>query len=314
MGDTQGVYTVKNAYRRIMGDYSDNPGTYKWVTLWKLRVPPKWKIFLWRVVSGILPTTDNLIIKRVEVDPICLMCGTTHENIMHALILCDYSKMVWNISGLPVTNILTNHFQSWFIGVLDSLTEGQVRLAVGILYYLWLARNSALWERSLPRPTSTVRRAVMAEEAFTRLGRASYQPHATVLPESDPHDRPRCYFDAGYRQHTGEATYGVVLLNHEGVFMAATAGTLPGAFSPIMAEALACKEALSWLKGCDTQMVDLLTDCMELRNMVTSRGTGTRSYVGVIVDQCRTTMSLFTSCSLHYISRAVNMHAHTLAR
>ncbi|XP_019189251.1 PREDICTED: uncharacterized protein LOC109183641 [Ipomoea nil] len=153
----------------------------------------------------------------------------------------------------------------------------------------------------------------MAEEAFTRLGRASYQPHATVLPESDPHERPRCYFDAGYRQHTGEATYGVVLLNHEGVFMAATAGTLPGAFSPIMAEALACKEALSWLKGRDTQMVDLLTDCMELRNMITSRGTGTRSYVGVIVDRCRTTMSLFTSCSLHYISRAVNMHAHTLA-
>ncbi|XP_019179034.1 PREDICTED: uncharacterized protein LOC109174244 [Ipomoea nil] len=190
--------------------------------------------------------------------------------------------------------------------MLGSLTEGQVRLAVGILYYLWLARNSSVWEKSLPRPTSTVRRAVMTEEAFTRLGRAIRQPHAIVMPENDTQNRLRCYFDAGYRQHTGEATYGVVLLNHEGVFMAVTAGTLPGAFSPIMAEALACKEALSWLKGRDTQMVELLTDCMELRNMIKSRSTGTRSYVGVIVDQCRTSMSLFTYCSLHYISRAVN--------
>ncbi|XP_019167556.1 PREDICTED: uncharacterized protein LOC109163258 [Ipomoea nil] len=150
-GDTQGIYTVKNAYRHIMGDYSDDPGAFdKWVTLWKLRVPPKWKTFLWRAVSGILPTTDNLIVKRVEVDPICPMCGNTQENIMHVLVLCDYSKMVWNISGLPVTNIQTNFFRSWCIGMMDSLLEGQVRLAVGILYYLWLARNSALWERALP--------------------------------------------------------------------------------------------------------------------------------------------------------------------
>ncbi|XP_019154330.1 PREDICTED: uncharacterized protein LOC109150809 [Ipomoea nil] len=312
-GDTQGIYTVKNAYRRIMGDYSDDPGAFdKWVTLWKLRVPPKWKTFLWRAVSGILPTTDNLIVKRVEVDPICPMCGNTQENIMHVLVLCDYSKMVWNISGLPVTNIQTNFFQSWFLGMMDSLLEGQVRLAVGILYYLWLARNSALWERALPRPTATVKRAGLTEEAFTRLRRVTAQPSATVMPEIEPYGL-RCYFDAGYRQHTGEATFGVVLLSHEGVFMAASAGTLPGAFSPIMAEALACKEALSWLKGRDIQRVDLITDCMELRNMIKSRSTGTRSYVGVIADQCRTIMSLFNYCSLHYISRTANMHSHTLA-
>ncbi|XP_019200078.1 PREDICTED: uncharacterized protein LOC109193679 [Ipomoea nil] len=284
MGDTQGIYTVKNAYRRIMGDYSDNPGAFdKWDTLGKLKVPPKWKTFLWRAVSGILPTTDNLIIKRVEVDPICPMCGYAQENIMHALILCDYFKMVWNISGLPVTNILTNLFQSWLVGMLNSLTEGQVRLAVGILYYLWHAWNSAVWEKTLPRPASTVKRAVRTEEAFTKLGRATYQPPATMMLEDDAQNRLRCFFDAGYRHHTGEATYGVVLLNHDGVFVAATSGTLPGAFSPIIEEALACKEALSWLKGRDTRMVDLLTDCIELRNMIQSRSTGTRSYVGSLL-------------------------------
>ncbi|XP_019179228.1 PREDICTED: uncharacterized protein LOC109174446 [Ipomoea nil] len=139
------------------------------------------------------------------------------------------------------------------------------------------------------------------------------QPAATVMPVDDTQHLLRCFFEAGYRQHTGEATYGVVLLNHDGAFVAATAGTLPGAFSPLMTEALACKEALSWLKGRDIVIVDLLTDCMELRNMIHSRSTATRSYVGVIVDQCRTFMSLFTYCSLNYISRAVNMHAHTLA-
>ncbi|XP_019170982.1 PREDICTED: uncharacterized protein LOC109166487 [Ipomoea nil] len=195
-GDTRGIYTVKNAYRRIMGDYSDDPG------------------------------------------------------------------------------------------MMDSLLEGQVHQAVGILYYLWLARNSALWERALPRPTATVKKAVLTEEAFTRLRRGTTQPNATVRPETEPYGL-KCYFDAGYRQHTGEATYGVVLLNHEDVFMAASAGTLHGAFSPIMAEALACKEALSWLKGRDIQRVDLITDCMELHNMITSRSTGTRS--------------------------TANMHSHTLA-
>ncbi|XP_019151874.1 PREDICTED: uncharacterized protein LOC109148594 [Ipomoea nil] len=278
-----------------MGEFFDNPGAFdRWVTLWKLKVPPKWRTFLQRAICDILPTTNNLIVKRVQVDPTCPMCGQAHEDVMHALILCDYSKMVWNISGLHVTNILTNFFSSWLVGVLNILTEDQTRLAVGVLYYLWKARNSVVWEKALPRSGWTVTAAARAERTYIEVNRSLRQASSTVTPVDETHHRPRCYLDAGYKQPTREATYGVVLLSHDGSFIAAKSGNLPSAFSPLMAEALACKEALSWLKDRNILTFVLVTDCMELRNMLHSSRMATLSYVGVIVDQCRTSMSLFT--------------------
>ncbi|XP_019168831.1 PREDICTED: uncharacterized protein LOC109164736 [Ipomoea nil] len=70
--DPNGIYTVKNAYRHITGIYDHWPGSFeKWTKMWGMKIPPKWKTFLWRAVCDILPTTNNLIIKRVEVDPTC---------------------------------------------------------------------------------------------------------------------------------------------------------------------------------------------------------------------------------------------------
>ncbi|XP_019166974.1 PREDICTED: uncharacterized protein LOC109162747 [Ipomoea nil] len=40
MSDPKGTYTVKNAYRRIVGDYENNPAIFnKWITMWKVKVP-----------------------------------------------------------------------------------------------------------------------------------------------------------------------------------------------------------------------------------------------------------------------------------
>ncbi|XP_019183824.1 PREDICTED: uncharacterized protein LOC109178739 [Ipomoea nil] len=313
-GESNGVYTVKNAYRQIKGDFEHNPCAFdKWVTLCKLKVPPKWKTFLWRAICDIIPTTDNLIVKRVEVDLACPMFGITHESAMHALILCDYSKIIWNISGLHVTNVVTHSLSAWLMGILNILTEEQCGLAIAVLYNIWNARNTAVWEHDLPRPHQVWRHAAAAMHVYRQTHRPSPRAPVFVAATTDGCETPRCYADAGYRPATGEATYGAVLLSHQGTFVAVTSGKLSGAFSAVMAEALACKEALSWLKDRDIRMMDLLTDCSELRNELYSSPTANLSYIGIIVDKYRTTISLFTRCSLSYVSRTLNFHAHTLA-
>ncbi|XP_019159993.1 PREDICTED: uncharacterized protein LOC109156595 [Ipomoea nil] len=309
-----GIYTVKNVYRQIVGDYEHNPGTFdKWVKLWKMKVPPKWKTFLWRTLCDILPTTNNLIMKRVELEPVCPMCGLFDENVMHALITCDYSKMVWGMSGLPVINIVTDSLVAWLMRIFYALTEDQCGLAVSILYNIWNARNTAVWEQSLPRPAQVTRCAAAAVRLYRQVHQRVREPELAATSTTIGDSRPKCYINAGYRHNTGEVTYGAVLLSHHDMFMAATSGKLSGAFSAVMAEALACKEALSWLKERDIQKVDLLTDCSELWSALYLGSTPMLSYVGIIVDQCRTTMFLFIHCSLSYVSRTLNLHAHTLA-
>ncbi|XP_019190719.1 PREDICTED: uncharacterized protein LOC109185193 [Ipomoea nil] len=153
LGDPRGVYTVKNAYRNIMRNYVHAAGDFgKWTTVWKMRVPPKWRTFLWRAICDILPTTNNLIIKRMEVEPTCQMCGLANEDIMHALVTCEYSRLIWNVLGLPITNIITGLFPAWLTGALAMLTEEQSALMVAILYQLWRCRNSAVWDGALPPP------------------------------------------------------------------------------------------------------------------------------------------------------------------
>ncbi|XP_019188968.1 PREDICTED: uncharacterized protein LOC109183338 [Ipomoea nil] len=247
--DPKGIYTVKKAYRQVVGNIEYNPTNFgKWITLWKLKVPPKWKTFLWRAVCDILPTTTNLLMKRVEVDPVCPMCGLIHEDVMHTLISCDYSKIVWTISGLPVTNVITHSLPFWLTGILDMLTEEQCGLVVAVLYHVWAARNMAVWEGALPRPEQTWRRAATTYQAYCQVHHCSRQPvqQPTSLP-GGLEARPRCFFNAGFNHQIGTATYGAVLVSHDGAFLAATNNHLATSHSPLMAEALACKEALSWI-------------------------------------------------------------------
>ncbi|XP_019186481.1 PREDICTED: uncharacterized protein LOC109181184 [Ipomoea nil] len=258
MSDPKGTYTVKNAYRHIVGDYENNPANFdKWIAMWKIKVPPKWKTFLWRAI---------------------------------------YS------------------FTTWLKGVMTVLTEEQIRLMVAVLYYIWRTRNSAVWKGSMMRPTQLVKAATVALQAYgtAHVGRTNPTP-ATDHVNGPGGGGLRCYVDAGFRHDTGEATYGMVIIAPDGSFVAARNGKLPVCFSPLMAEAQAYKEALSWLLERDTTSVSLLTDCMELAAIFRHHHTPIHSYVGVTVDQCRTFMSFFNRITLDYISRQVNLHAHALA-
>ncbi|XP_019199918.1 PREDICTED: uncharacterized protein LOC109193531 [Ipomoea nil] len=137
----------------IMGIYDHSPGVFeKWTKMWGMKIPPKWKTFLWRAICDILPTTNNLIIKRVEVDPTCQMCGLAHENVMHTFINCDYSRHVWNISGLPITNIVVNSFPEWLIIVLTMFTEGSKCSGGGIALSLMEVQKFSCMGRHIAAP------------------------------------------------------------------------------------------------------------------------------------------------------------------
>ncbi|XP_019176644.1 PREDICTED: uncharacterized protein LOC109171975 [Ipomoea nil] len=283
MGDPKGTYTVKNAYRCTVGDFENNQGAFdKWVTLWKFKVPPKWKTFLWRAICDILATITNLIIKRVEVDPTCPMCALDHEDVLHALVFCEYSTLVWNVTQLPITNIATDSFSTWLMRALAVLTEEQSKLLVVVLYHIWRSRNSAMWKGSLMWSADVWRGAATSMQAYSVAHHRQAQPAPTPSAGTEMHGNLRCYVDAGFRQDTGDATYGIVLISPEGSFIATKNGKIPFCFSPLMTEAQAYKEALSWLLERNITTVYLLTNCMVLRVALQQHNTPIYSYAGVM--------------------------------
>ncbi|XP_019200057.1 PREDICTED: uncharacterized protein LOC109193657 [Ipomoea nil] len=320
-GDPRGEYSVKDGYKVVIGNYSQPAGTFdKWKKLWSLKVPPKWKTFLWRALNDILPTTENLLIKRVDIDPTCAMCGVEHENLVHSLITCDDDGIIY---------------------------------AVALLYYIWRTRNGVVWEANLPRPQKVVAMVVSSLNAWKIVHPVRQSPPANstapptrvmpaapnrtaaavrtprgdaaamlpvpqlpapiVLHHAMQDSRDQCYFDAAYDPRTNKATVGAIILNSQGGYVSAMTAPIIDCFSPLMAEAFACKEVLSWLRNREVQSIDLYTNCLVLQQYLSSTTHSSRSYLGYAIDSCRTSLLSFDYCLIHYIPRLDNYLAHTLA-
>ncbi|XP_019182405.1 PREDICTED: uncharacterized protein LOC109177491 [Ipomoea nil] len=345
-GDQGGNYTVKSGYKAVVGDLNDNTDTHNWLRLWKLKVPPKWKTFLWKALSGILPTTTNLIIKRVEIQPIRAMCGIMDEDTMHALVTCGYASSIWAQSHLPIPMIATNVFHTWFSELLNILDTNQIVHAAAILYHIWRARNGAVWDACLPRPRKVLALAEATALAWQRVhhthpqtdqgAAAQSSATATAVTRQQQHyntanavtamgiaqegarnepaePRRRCYVDAGFMPATGRATVGAVLFDEEGGYVSAFSAPLSDCLSPLMAEAIACKEALSWLWNRGERSVHILTDCLTLQQYLTNQAITVRTYVGYAIDACRACIISFDYCSVNFIPRSENYLAHSLA-
>ncbi|KAL5537585.1 hypothetical protein UlMin_044677 [Ulmus minor] len=99
---SKGSYSVKSGYRLgIEASYldasspSNNITSSWWNTLWSSNLPPKVRIFWWRIVNDIIPTSLNLRIHHVPTDLSCFLCGYGMESTVHALFLCPMMKRLW---------------------------------------------------------------------------------------------------------------------------------------------------------------------------------------------------------------------------
>ncbi|RAL43249.1 hypothetical protein DM860_015139 [Cuscuta australis] len=99
------------------------------------------------------------------------------------------------------------------------------------------------------------------------------------------------------------------------IYVAATNGRKLGPLDPVLAEALACKETLAWLRTRGIRDVEIFSDCEVLVGAIKKgKAFECYSYLGSIIDECAYLLSSFTSINFHFIRRNRNCIAHTLAR
>ena len=111
MGNNRGEFTVKSAYHLAhclveskAEAESSNGDPFKplWKNLWRLKLPAKVKIFVWRACVNGLLTRDKVCSHGISSNPECPICGKVLENVHHALLHCDFSNRVWGCwFGVP---------------------------------------------------------------------------------------------------------------------------------------------------------------------------------------------------------------------
>jgi hypothetical protein len=81
----------------LPGGSATNP---VWKIIWKLKVPAKVKIFIWRSLHGIIPVKCVLANRHIGTSGECPICHQGAEDIRHLLFTCPTAADLWTILGI----------------------------------------------------------------------------------------------------------------------------------------------------------------------------------------------------------------------
>jgi hypothetical protein len=71
-----------------------------WDMVWKLQVPGKVKIFLWKALHVIVHRMTILAARHIKVHPQCALCRVGPKDMKHLLFSCIWDRQVWDSLGV----------------------------------------------------------------------------------------------------------------------------------------------------------------------------------------------------------------------
>ncbi|TQE13975.1 hypothetical protein C1H46_000397 [Malus baccata] len=151
----RGLYMVKSGYnvaRKLVQSPSlsastsnsdGNSYTKLWKSVWKAKVPPKVKVFVWKASQSILPTKVNLAKKGVSLEVRCAMCNEVPETKGDVLKECSFAWDVWFTSPirLRLVSVRDNSIKEWLISLVDQ-HEVDLDIFCMLLWAVWQERNA----------------------------------------------------------------------------------------------------------------------------------------------------------------------------
>jgi hypothetical protein len=168
-----GQYAVRSGYhlqwRHQFGPRANQlalPGSSAinpvWKILWKLNVPSKVKIFMWRFLHGILPLKSILANRHIGNNGSCTICRLGAEDTNHLFFRCHVAQEVW--TKLGIYHIIEDAMQYDREGsaVLEHLLKREDLLAPGYdlinlkeivsvaCWYMWWMRRQRTHNEDVP--------------------------------------------------------------------------------------------------------------------------------------------------------------------
>ncbi|XP_004301837.1 PREDICTED: putative ribonuclease H protein At1g65750-like [Fragaria vesca subsp. vesca] len=227
--DKHGLYSVRSGYHlaggvnadQSRGSSSSPAGSNKtWKQVWKVRVLPKVKSFVWRLMRNILPTKVALSKKICMEEQLCPFCRTENETALHLFKECSGAACMLIISplGLRARNHGANNMEEWVVGMMDVLTTGQVEMFFMLLWALWVERNNMVWQGTSFDPINTVTWSMLLLQEYQNLHPCETKLKRRKVSERwkfPPSGRLKLNFDGAYRDD-GWGGAGVIVRDEQG--------------------------------------------------------------------------------------------------
>ena len=127
-----------------------------WTTLWKIKVPSKILVFVWRLAQRSMPSGAVLHHRKMATSARCELCGAENDTWRHSLLNCTMARCVWAL----VDDSLTEHMsmttcpeaKEWLFHMLETLPHAEFTKLIITLWAIWSARRKAIHESIFQSP------------------------------------------------------------------------------------------------------------------------------------------------------------------
>ncbi|KAA3480901.1 reverse transcriptase [Gossypium australe] len=133
-GEATGEFSVRSSYKLLQ---NSDPTTYAlqniykefYKKIWRIDIPSKIKIFVWKASWNFLSTRVNLSFRKLVSNSVCFRCLNGAETTMHLFRDCPVSHAVWKeLDDLIPTLLPCSEFLDWLTKVMGFLFVNQCRL------------------------------------------------------------------------------------------------------------------------------------------------------------------------------------------
>ncbi|XP_019163064.1 PREDICTED: uncharacterized protein LOC109159406 [Ipomoea nil] len=255
--------------------------------------------------------------RGIEADMSCPLCRQSNESLMHLFCECGLVIPLWqDIMQCNLPGTITD-FAAWMAGNIALSDNASNLNCIALWWCIWRSRNEIVWNNKSWQPAHIkleVARLVHEwQERMEALKGGGARLENTSASNTVSADMFMLYVDAAVFTATHEASYGVVITQANGNFVAAKNGQVQCMDDVHLAEAIAIKEALSWAKERGILKARVHSDCQMICKLLNG-SLPDYTYAGCILSECRDLQRHFDIVSIQYVSRSVNMAAHALAR
>ncbi|PNT71871.1 hypothetical protein BRADI_2g36635v3 [Brachypodium distachyon] len=212
-------------------------------------VPAKSKVFAWRLAKNSIPTEVVRHRRNMADSALCPICHAAEDNWRHALIDCTMAKCVWALLDEELTeHVIQNSFtdaKPWLFLLMESMPAAEFAIILTTLWAVWWARRKAIHEEKIPKPLvyfcfySAFPGGLLEQK---RLAGRARGIHRWIPP---PPGLIKINVDAGISRSGAGGAIVAVCRDEAGLFLGASAVTVPGLTDPTVLEAMAYDEAVS---------------------------------------------------------------------
>jgi hypothetical protein len=330
-----GSYSVRSAYNfartgqffleqstKSRGTCSGSEQDAKlWKKLWATKAPGKMKINVWRLAHDCLPTGAQLCRRHIPASGACVYCKR-EETAEHVFLFCQFANEVWQEIKLAYDIHLRRKFftctKTWVFDFLSRSTERECMIMMVTIWHLWLARNDARNDAPMRHPHTIVQQIkayveMIEMHLYDQNPSTRREPNSSRARWAPPPEGTICVnVDAALFTSSRQMGTGVVIRNHNGECLLACSELRDEVTSPEIAEALACRRAVSLAAEEGFDKVVVVSDCLSLIQRLHSTELD-RSMVGVVIQDIKHSCSRFTDISFKHALRQCNEGAHVLA-